>query len=180
EEWTTKWWLWFLSVPIDDNPAYDKTGEKANLNQIDPNVWFLAGTTGGTVERTIIIPANKAILLPIINVTTSSLENPELRTEKELISYVNSRMNDIVKKDAYIDGHALFISDSQRVQSTFFTFSFPKNNLYGVQEGVTEGIGDGYWLFIKPLARGTHTIRTSGACMSGRIKIEVDIKLLVK
>ncbi|HEY7079648.1 MAG TPA: hypothetical protein VH500_08105 [Nitrososphaeraceae archaeon] len=179
EEWTTKWWKWFLSMPIDDNPAYDNTGNKAKANQIDPNVWFLAGTTGGTAERTIIIPADKAILLPIINITTSFSENPKLKTEKDLESYVDSHMNNIVKKEAYIDGHTLFISDNHRMRSPLFTFSFPKNNLYRVQEGSTEGIGDGYWLFIKPLAQGMHTVRTFGSCMSGKIRIDVSIKLLV-
>ena len=180
EEWATKWWQWFLSMPIDNNPAYDITGEKANVNQPYPNVWFLAGTTGGTAERTITVPVGKAILVPIINITTSYLENPNLRTEGDMAAYVNSHMKDIVKKEASIDGEDLLISDNYRVRCPTFSFFFPKNNIYGVHEGRTKGTGDGYWLFIKPLSRGTHTIRTSGACMSGKIKIDTNIKLIIE
>ena len=180
EEWTTKWWQWFLSIPIEDHPAYDKTGEKAGVNQIDPNVWFLAGTTGGRAERTITIPAGKAILFPVINVTTSYSENPSLKTQEEMTSFVNAHMANIAKKEASIDGEDLIISESYRIQSPSFEFSFPPNNIYGANEGLTKGVGDGYWIFLKPLPAGIHNIRTSGACMSGRIKIDTNIKLIVK
>jgi hypothetical protein len=179
EEWTTKWWQWFLSIPIENNPAYDNTGEKSGVNQIDPNVWFLAGTTGGGAERTIGIPAGKSVLFPLINVTTSYSENPSLKTEEEMISFVNAHMKDIAKKEISIDGEDLIISDNHRVQSPSFEFFFPANNIYGAREGLTRGVGDGYWIFLKPLSPGIHIIRTSAACMSGRIQIGVNIKLIV-
>ena len=35
EEWTAKWWQWFFSTPIENHPAYDKTGENSGLvNQL--------------------------------------------------------------------------------------------------------------------------------------------------
>jgi hypothetical protein len=180
EEWTIKWWQWFLSTPIEDHPAYDKTGGKGGINQIDPNVWFLAGTTGGRAERTITIPTGKAVLLPIINVTTSYSENPSLKTHEEMTSFVNAHMKDIAKKEASIDGEDLLVSEDHRMRSPSFKFSFPSNNIYGAKEGLTTGVGDGYWIFLKPLPAGIHNIRLSGACMSGKIQIDVNIKLLVE
>lgn len=180
EEWTTEWWRWFLSTPKENHPAYDKTGEKSGVNQTDQNVWFLAGTTGGRAERTINIPAGKAILLPIINVTTSYSENPELKTEEELASFVDGHMKDIARKEATIDGEKLIISEDHRVRSPPFEFSFPASNVFGAQESVTRGVGDGYWLFLKPSTPGIHSIKTVGACMSGRVQISVDIKLIVE
>ena len=181
EEWTAKWWQWFFSIPMENHPAYDKTGENSGLiNQIDPNVWFLAGTTGGRAERIINIPAGKAVLFPVINVATSYSENPSLKTEEEMISFVNSHMSGIAKKEASIDGENLNISENHRVQSRSIEFSFPPDNIYGVKEGLTRGIGDGYWIFLRPLLPGMHHIKTSGACMSGRIRIDVNINLMIE
>lgn len=180
EEWATKWWQWFLSISIENHPACDKTGEKAGLNQNDPNVWFLAGTTGGSAERAITIPADKAVFFPIINVTTSYLENTSLKTEEDMSSFINAHMRDIAKKEASIDGETLTISEDYRVGSPPFEFSFPANNIYGAQKGVTKGVGDGYWIFLKPLSPGIHYIITSGACMSGKVRINVNIKLIVE
>ena len=64
EEWTAEWWKWSLSLPKDQNPITDPTGENASHNQRGP-VWFLAGTFGGVAERTCDIPAGKAIFFPI-------------------------------------------------------------------------------------------------------------------
>jgi len=180
EEWATKWWKWFLSISKNNHPACDKTGEKANLNQDDPNVWFLAGTTGGSAERTIVIPSDKAIFFPIINITTSYLENPNLKTEEDMSSFVRGHMREIARKEATIDGQSVPISENHRAQSPLFEFSFPTNNIYGAQDGVTQGIGDGYWLFLKPLSKGIHHVSTSGACMSGKVQIEVTLNLLVE
>ena len=180
EEWTTKWWRWFLSIPKENNPAHDESGEKSTIDQTDPDVWFLAGTTGGTAERTVTVPAGKALLFPVINVTTSYSENLNLKTEEELMSFAKSHIDDIVKKEASIDGVDLVISESHRVQSPPFDFSFPDDNIYGVPGGYTRGVGDGYWLFLKPLSHGKHNIRTFGSCMSGRVQIGVSVHLMVK
>ena len=180
EKWTIRWWQWFLSIPKENHPAYDDSGERWAINQEDHNVLFLTGTTGGKVERTITIPAGKAVLFPIINFTTSYSEDPGLKTEAELISHAKSNIDDIVKKEVNIDGVSLIISEKHRVKSPPFDFSFPTNNIYGVKDGPTRGVGDGYWIFLTPLSQGKHSIRTYGSCLSGRIQIDVNMELIVK
>jgi hypothetical protein len=161
------------------HPAYDETGEKAGINQFDPYVWFIAGTTGGKAKRTILIPPRRAILFPIINVTTSYSENPSLKTITDLKSFIKDQMNDIAEKKVMIDGEQVLVSERFRVKSPEFQFSFPPDNIYGVEEGLTIGVGDGYWIFLRALPPGKHTIKTTGACMSGRIQIAVEIELEV-
>jgi hypothetical protein len=180
QEWTTQWWQWFLSIPKENHPAYDDTGERWTINQDDPNVLFLAGTTGGKAERHIAIPAGKAVLFPVINFATSYSEDPSLKTEAEMILHAKTNIDDIVKKEANFDGASLLISEKHRIQSPPFDFSFPTNNIYGVQDGSTRGVGDGYWIFLKPLSPGRHNVRTFGSCLSGRIQIDVNMDLIVK
>jgi len=163
-----------------NSPAIDNTDEKSCVEQRDPNVWFLASTIGGRVERTVKIPSGKAVLFPVINVTISNSEDPTLNTDTDMTSFVRRHMDDIVKKQASIDGEDLFISEKFRVQSPPFNFSYPPNNIFGAQEGPTRGVGDGYWIFMRPLQPGKHTISTYGSCMSGKIQIEAIIQLIVQ
>jgi hypothetical protein len=180
EYWTTRWWQWFLSISKVDSPAMDTTGEKSSVEQSDPNVWFLAGTTGFRVGRTIRIPSGKAVLLPIINVTISNAEDQTMNTDTDMISYVKGRMDGVGEKRANIDGEDLFISEKFRVQSPPFKVSFPPNNIFGAQEGPSRAVGDGYWIFMRPLQPGIHAIRTYGSCSSGKTKIDANIKLIIE
>lgn len=178
--WTTRWWQWFLSIPKMDNHTKDNFEEKSYVERSDPNVWFLASTIGGRVERTIRIHSGKAILFPVINVTISNSEDPTLSTDTEMITYVTRHMNDIVKKQASIDGEDLFISEKFRVQTPPFNFSYASDNIFGAREGPTRGVGDGYWIFMRPLKPGKHNITTYGSCMMGKIQIAATIQLLVE
>ena len=181
EEWTARWWQWILSIPKDQNPGNDKTGRNFR-EQNDPHVLFLAGThrLSGPAERTVTIPSNKAVLLPVVNFTISFAENPNLKTESDLISHARSNIDDIAKKEVNIDGIKIQNLDKYRVQSSIFTVTFPENNIYGVDPGPTKGISDGYWVFLKPLIPGNHNIHTFGSCLAGRVNIEVTYHLNVK
>jgi hypothetical protein len=173
-EWTAEWWKWILEIPKPLNPGYDVDGtllQKTQQKYSDP--FFLVGTYGGKARRNIRIEEGKSILLPVINVTTSFAEAPALKTEEELLTYVEENTNDLLNKRAVIDGTEIGQLDNYRVRSDFFTFTFPYNNIYNASPGRTTGISDGYWLFLRPLIAGSHTLHTSGSCLAGKIRIEV-------
>lgn len=181
EEWTAKWWQWLLSIPRNHNPGLDQTGENFDLNQLDPNVLFLAGALAGfaPVERTITINTGKAVLFPVINFITSYAEEPSLKSEEALLSHAKSNIDDISKKEANINGVNFTDLEKYRVQSKVFDVTFPEDNVYGLRPGPTMGASDGYWIFLKPLP-GTYDIRIAGSCLSGRITINVMLHLDIK
>src|SRR4029453_7743303 len=94
-DWTIRWWRWLLSSSMETNPALDISGKWSELRQDDPNVWFLAGTFGGSVVRTSTIPAGKAILMPIINYECSFADEPLITSEKELELKCKNEIDDI-------------------------------------------------------------------------------------
>src|ERR1051326_4815101 len=160
-EWTAKWWQWSYSIPRDMNPIMDMTGKNCGQGQTGP-VWFLAGTSGGPADRTCTIPAGKAILFPIISAECSYAENPSLKTDSQLRSCAMTQ-NDRVTLAATIDGVAVQGLQKYRVQSPLFSFNVPKNNIVGIKEGITtQGVSDGYWVFLMPLSSGSHNIHFSG------------------
>ena len=61
-----------------------------------------------------------------------------------------------------IDGQPVANLDSFRVISPEFTFSAPSPWIFGNTGGEGTSVGDGYYLFLTPLSRGTHTIHMGG------------------
>ncbi len=162
EDWSAIWWQWCSNEPEKSNPVIDKTGEFCNKNQNDPDVWFLAGTFGGKAERTCTIPARKAILFPIINDLISYAEYNRLKTESELRSYAKSDLDEATVYKATVDGVELQNLQNYRVQSHLFSFIISPDDPAGVPAGPTVGVSDGYWVFLKPLSIGQHTIHFTG------------------
>ena len=180
EEWTCKWWQWFLSIPREKNPALDSNGKNCDINQNDFNVWFLAGTLGGQAERTIVIRQGKAVLFPVISFATSYAENPTLMTEKEMILDAKSNIDDIAKTEVSINGVSLQHPQFNRVASPPFDIVLPHDNVCGAEAGLTRAAGDGYWVFLKPVSIGKYEIKIAGSCLSGKIQIGANINLIVQ
>jgi hypothetical protein len=162
-EWTAKWWQWLSSVPADRNPAADETGANCHEGQNGP-VWFLAGTYGGLNERVCSIPAGKSILFPVVNQLCSFLDRPNLRTESELRSCAVAANEGVTELMVTIDGQQ--ISEQQlrtyRVQSPLIELNLPEGNILSGQQGSTQAVSDGFWVFLPPLAPGAHEIHFRG------------------
>jgi hypothetical protein len=162
QQWSTKWWQWAYSLPAENNPILDKTGKDCAQMQSGP-VWFLAGTSGGSVERSCNIPSNNAIFFPIINTFCPKALNPDYSMEeiaKGCPPEGPTAKANIV--EASLDGQAL---QAYRVQSQIFNITLPKNNILGAPEGVTEAVSDGYWILLEPLSIGQHEIHFRGSAL---------------
>jgi hypothetical protein len=62
---TEEWWTWALAVPSPLEGDY-KSGRKCKGEFVE-GVFFLAGTQGGDATRTCIVPADTALLFPVVN-----------------------------------------------------------------------------------------------------------------
>ena len=151
---TARWWQWAEYVPVA--PFLDPDGRFCGIGQEGP-VWFLAGTNGKfNAHRECVVPAGRYLLVPIINMRDSSLD-PDLPLPCAVLQGAaavnNERLGSAV---ALIDGVPITNVAQYRVRS---------NGCFALQPGnVASGLtaADGYWLLIKPLPTGRHTI-TIGA-----------------
>jgi hypothetical protein len=170
--WTVEWWKWILGIPKTTNPAIDNSGAYAGINQKNQDVFFLAGKLaeewGNIPKRSCIVPANKSILFPVINCESNPLEYPELKTNKDILERVQRDENTITRKECYVDGNEIV---AERVLSDPQTFEIEmiKDNLFNANCGITRASADGYWVFLKPLSRGQHTIVFQGSCEYGKL-----------
>jgi hypothetical protein len=176
--WAAEWWQWVLGIPAIVNPLTDATGEHCGKRQVD-KVWFLAGSVIGAVERTCTVPAGKALFFPLITNFFGAFLNdpPETRTEEFVRAAASC--TEPAQISVSIDGSDVrnptrFFTGPSGSQSPIFNVQLPPGNLFGVDETVVPELvlspsaEQGYYLFVRPLSSGAHTIRwTASGCVPG-------------
>lgn len=163
-EWTAEWWQLMLSLPTSVNPLADESGASCMVGQRGA-VWFLAGNFGGTAApstRTCSIPENKAIFFPVLNVIDL---NTTTQTAGELRAETAPCLDAATQLTVEVDGQSLSrLFDKNRVRSVVFEVALPADNLFGLGAGTySPAIDDGYYVMLKPLAVGAHTVHIVGA-----------------
>jgi hypothetical protein len=166
---TALWWQTFLS--ISGNPL-----DRCDLGTRE--VVFLAGTTGGTATRSCTIPVGTSILVPLINVECSTAEGNG-DTPAELRACARGIADQFTDLSLTIDGVAIADLQRFRVHSPVFQFTAAEGNVFGVPAGTTRSVADGYWVLIRPLSPGTHTISFGGAFPPGGFTTFVTYTLTV-
>jgi hypothetical protein len=180
--WASKWWEWYLSIPKSINPVLDITGKYSSVNQPQHDIWFLAGKYADEDSKTFpnrlcTIPRDRSILFPVINCEANPLEYPELATEDDIIKRVSQDEDSIVKKECFVDGNSI---PPQRIRSDPDVFELriiPDNGASIKNAGTTLASADGYWVFLKPLSVGKHTISFRGSCEYGKLNSGADYRL---
>ena len=189
--WAAEWWQWALGIPAATNPILDTTGAHCAQRQVD-KVWFLAGSFGpDPVVRNCDVPAGKALFFPLINYFYGAFLNdpPETRTEE----FVRNAGSCTVPAEisVEIDGFMVhrptrFFTGASGSQSPIFNVQLPPGNVFGGVPEPPAPDGDppppphipelvlspsaeqGYYLFVRPLSPGAHTIRwTASGCNPG-------------
>jgi hypothetical protein len=167
EEWSAEWWQYVFSTPRDPNPLLDPTGGYCTLVQHGP-VWFLEGVTGGAgaTERFCTIPRERALFFPLINLSDVNVTDQSV---EELRAEIVECMDNAYDLSLVIDGEAvpLEVLQRSRVKSVPFEIVYPAEGIptdppipaaiYG------PGVDDGFYVMVKPLPVGEHTISFTGA-----------------
>lgn len=179
--WAAAWWQWALGIPAATNPLTDTTGEHCTERQVD-KVWFLAGSISTSpVVRACEIPAAKSLFFPLINTIYGAFLNDpaDIRTE-EFVRAAGS-CTEPAQISVSIDGFELpeplrFFTGVPGSQSPFFNVQMPPGNLVCSESTppichelvLSPSAEQGYYLFVRPLSPGTHTIRwVASGCVPG-------------
>ncbi|MDX3661926.1 signal protein [Streptomyces sp. ID05-26A] len=141
QELQAKWWTWAASSPENRNPVVDETGQWCAEDQ-PKDVWFFAGTFGGTVNRRCQVPAGRPLAGPAVNTVT----NCE--------TFVASGKGSIT-----LDGQLV---ELRRIAPVGITFQAVKDNAVGAPGGGVRAQACGLWAWIPPLSPGEHELRIEG------------------
>ena len=174
DEWSIKWWQWLCSIPIERNPAFDDTGELVYVNQNNAQVVFLCQTIEGTKNipfRISHFPESGLFFMPIIN--WISIMKCDGNNDEQLKEIAKCRMDAIGTLQIEINGKTFDKGLHKfRVLSSFFDIELPKNNIFGLDEGLRRCISDGYWLFIH-IDSDNLELSSYSSCSSGITQIKV-------
>jgi hypothetical protein len=155
-EWGAEWWKWAYGAPVDSNPVLDSTGEFADYGQSGA-VWFLAGSFGETITRTVTIPSDKFLFFPVVN--NAWVGPPTLKMGRYAVEHAIDSMVDLACE---IDGVSVSDLDDYRTATAVgeqYGITLPENNLFGVAAGTYYRTVDaGIYLMLRPLEPGEHTI----------------------
>ncbi|MEP6574508.1 MAG: hypothetical protein ABJD11_17535 [Gemmatimonadota bacterium] len=167
-DWSVNWWRWALSAPTAVNPILDLTGADCGVGQQGP-VWYLASIITGSGTRTCTIPHGKALginLSGILNDYPCPDPNFHPAPGESLQEFLTAGAKGVVD---LVDGLTLTV-DGQSVEGLFarrntsrlihFTGdSSLQTSIDGCITGTEQSaVVDGYFIILKPLAGGSHSI----------------------
>jgi len=155
-EWSGCWWQWAASFEDEDSPVADRTGTKCHLGQ-EGEVWFLAGTYG--TQRTIrkcTVPAGKYLFFPLINSVIYPREGFSLSCGMAMSSAARETAG-VSSLVLEVDGKLYGNLQAYR-QATVRCFDLAER----AGGGLEPAAGNGYYIMLRPLSPGTHTINFGG------------------
>jgi hypothetical protein len=165
-----EWWQWAFSLPPAENPILDSSGEKCVVGQRG-STWFLAGTFGGgPATHVCSVPEGKALLVPLANAGFFNSpnvcgESPEDTPVEELRAAAAEFIDGVTGLSVEVDGKP--VDRARRIHSQVFEVALPEDNLFddqcasfgGFPGGIySPAIDDGYYVLLKPLAAGEHSL----------------------
>lgn len=162
-QWSAAYWQWLFALPVDGHPGTDSPDFDVTEGQ-SGHVWFLTGPFG-TVERNVTIPTGTSLFIALINVDSSTLEEPPFygATAADQLAIANGFADFITDLSFRVDGKAVRNIDDFRVTSPQFTFTAPSPWIFGETGGTGMATGVGYFVMLEPLSVGRHTIHYTGA-----------------
>jgi hypothetical protein len=161
-EWSAEWWQFVLSIPTSENPLLDADGSRCVLGQRGP-VWFLVGWFGpGAATRACSVPEGTALFFPVINVVDV---NTTTQTARELRAETAPCLDAVTLLSVVVDGVPVpKLREKFRVKSEVFAVTLPADNLFTIDPGTySPAIDDGFYVMLKPLSVGPHTLHFMGA-----------------
>ncbi|MDR0181591.1 hypothetical protein [Lysobacter arvi] len=157
-QWASRWWLW--AGRFDGKAPYqDRDGARCALHQDGP-VWFLAGTDGSfDAVRNCTIPADRHLFVPLIAWSVAGGEPGETQalscTQKQ--QRAANLADHVYTGLVLLDGRP--IGQYQRMRAA--------GGCFAVASGDAAVATDGYWLMLKPLPPGQHTLAIAAAYREG-------------
>ncbi len=168
-EWSWRYWEWSKSFPKGQHPADDQTGSVCMQNQSGSVIMLTGSSQVKPIKRSCEGLAGKHIFLPVL---VSLAEQKQVFNTKELMH----KVQDTMPKDAssiYVEIDGKTIADMKPFRQTLGCY------FIDTYDGKSLAASDGYWVMLRPLAPGTHTIRFGGRFPDG-FSQEIHYELTIK
>lgn len=187
---TAQWWQFVLSIPNSVNPGLDPTGAGCGLGQRGP-LWFLVGTfSSGAATRACSIPEGEALFFPVVNEVNINVPNQCGQGASQSVDVLRSQiapfLDAATNLSVHVDGQR--VGGLSRVKSEAFAVTLPADNLFAGCAGpgtvlpaatYSPAVDDGFYVLLKPLNVGSHTLHIHGEIPSLKFVVDVTYNLTV-
>lgn len=176
-EWSAGFWRWFMEHPLVGHPGIDDPSFDVTSGQSGP-VWYLAtpvefDTRNPTLRtRHISIPSGTSLFVGMLTGEMSS--NEGAATEAEQRDIANFQADVITMEQCTLDGYPVD-TGVLRFESPQFSFTAPDPWIFSPSSsGPGTAVGDGYYVFLKPMSVGRHVLHYRGYFDFGGFFISAD------
>jgi hypothetical protein len=165
-------WAWGTSAEV--NPLLAVRCERS---PVDPNIWFMPVSLGGETTGTCQLPPGAFLVVTPGSVECSNIEPDPFfgADEAGLTACVDGWFALLNHAEVIIDGDPVTNLDDYALRTRAITL--PPNNLLNTESGLS--MSEGYFLVVRPLSRGTHTLRLYDEFESMDFKAGLTLTLVV-
>jgi hypothetical protein len=171
DDLSVAWWRYVLAQPKATNPLLDQTG--AHCADAQPGgVFFLVGvsTSGAVTRDECVVPPRTRLFFPLANAFDVHTPGDGLDTPTAVLEDFLGFEFRADSLRASVDGIPVGDLDPASTPygacagplpgcATTFSLDLPDDNLFGIAAGTyAPGVAAGYYLLLRPLRRGMHTI----------------------
>ena len=171
-----RWWQWAYGIDTTVVNPFTELGQAGCDVGLQDNgrLLFLVGsprdeTTDEFPVHECVVKKGTSIFFPILNVACNDIEAPPFFGANEqnqricANNFINATILESLQLE--IDGKSINNLEQYRVDSPAggFEFTAVENNPFATPVGDGTGVSDGFWILLKDLKPGPHTISFSGA-----------------
>ena len=160
-----RWVQWVAAAGLDESPIDDQTGSKGYAHQPQQDVWFLAGSRGGQVQRRVVVPAGRSLFFPVVNWWFAADKAPDVTEALTLLHGSVAVDGRLLEPDVILTPQPFTVTGARFNDITLRTK--PRST-------VTAGL----WRSVEPLPLGEHEVHIVGGDGVG-FTLDVRYQLLV-
>ncbi len=163
-QWSAKWWQWFCELPAAGHPGGPVDPFDITTGQTG-DVWFLAAPVvgaGESVTRSFTLPADKSLFVMLIGSEWSSIEGYATEQEQREFAVWFGDHTLPASLSCTLDGVSLQNPTAYRQESAQFGFDAPSPWFFGATGGASTAVADGYYVLLKDMEAGQHTLHYTG------------------
>jgi hypothetical protein len=162
DDWSRQWWEWAGSFDRAESPVADRSGARCGSRQAGA-VWFLAGTYGTQrTIRTCHVPRGKYLFFPLINYVVA--RGPGGNSSCEHVKATAARMTEGASALVLeVDGVRYAGLEKHRLAPAG---CFDLGSRTPERFRIYPAAANGYYVMLKPLPAGRHTLNFGGALPS--------------
>ncbi|HTS87764.1 MAG TPA: hypothetical protein VMG41_04665 [Gemmatimonadales bacterium] len=176
-QWSERWWQWVLGVPASHNPMLDPTGADCGAGQRG-EVWYIADLSTGSGTRSCRAPEGHSFLINLSGVLndfpcpdTTFHPAPGQSLSDFLTEGARQIVDGVDSLSLTVDGTNVPNLFSYRYTSPLFYYRGSATLQTLIDPCITgrlqPAVSDGYFIMVKPLDRGQHSLTFTAADVQG-------------